>query len=185
MAKNWKWYVDNNDLMGCYERFKKAYSNWKDHWWETIEMIFNQSSEWAKDYILDTLNREIVPLVKKVKKKIETTLKNGSNTYLIKMFDENGNHIFTKIGKADNVKTRLRQQMGHTYKDGTTVKDYEIIKTYHVPTDDLALVLESFMRNYFKKLYDFIPNDRFFAFTPTDKDMEVFENYYNLVVENA
>ena len=38
--KNWKWYIDNDDLMGCYERFQNAPANWKNHWWSTIEEIF-------------------------------------------------------------------------------------------------------------------------------------------------
>ena len=65
--KNWKWYIDNDDLMGCYERFQNAPANWKNHWWSTIEEIFHSSKKWVKEYVLDPIQRTIVKLVKKVK----------------------------------------------------------------------------------------------------------------------
>lgn len=184
--KNWKWYVDNNDLLGCYERYKQAYQNWKDHWWETVTEIYDTYKEWGEKYVLDPIKREIIPRVKKVKAKIENLLANGgSNTYLVKFFDNYGMWVYTKIGKASDLYKRLNQQMNKTYKDGTTVVSYEIIKYYNLPTDDLALVLESFMRNHFRKNHTLIPNDRFEPFEPTEEDLEIFDKYYNLVLENA
>ena len=88
--KNWKWYIDNDDLMGCYERFQNAPANWKNHWWSTIEEIFHSSEKWVKEYVLDPIQRTIVKLVKKIKS-VASAL--GSYTYFIKIFDENGKQI--------------------------------------------------------------------------------------------
>ena len=180
--KNWKWYIDNDDLMGCYERFQNAPANWKNHWWSTIEEIFHSSKKWVKEYVLDPIQRTIVKLVKKIK---NVTSSLGSYTYFIKIFDENGKWVYNKIGKGNDVIKRLNQQCGHTYKEGITFSSYEIIKAYKLPTDDLALVLESFMRNYFRKSYYYVPNDRFEPFSPTEEDLDIFEKYYNLVLTNA
>ena len=30
-------YIDKNDLLNAYERFRTAYKNWKDHWWGVVE----------------------------------------------------------------------------------------------------------------------------------------------------
>ena len=102
------------------------------------------------------------------------------------MFDDAGKWVFTKIGKANVIAKRMRDFINHEYKrDGVTISDVEIVKSYQVPNDDLAQVLESLMRNYFRKSHEYIPNDRFVAFEPTDEDLQVFENNYNLVMANA
>ena len=188
MAKNptYSDYVSTNDFEGAKERFDNANKRWKSHWFEACEEIFNACKDWAKKYILDKINKVILVIgdfITKKRPKEEGT----SNTYLIKMFDEAGNWVFTKIGKANVIAKRMYGLLKHEYKRGGPVKisNIEIVKSYQLPNDDLAQVLESLMRAYFRKTRKFIPNDRFEAFEPTAEDLQVFENNYNLVMANA
>lgn len=181
--KSATWYIENNDLEGAIERLNNSYKNWKSHWFETCEKIFKGSKEWAKKYILDPINQMVVAISECITKKVPK--KNGtSHTYLIKMFNECGEWVYTKIGKANELRNRFNSLIGHTYKDGNTISKIEVIKEYEVPDDDSAQVLESFMRRYFRKNESFIPNDRFKPFEPTEEDLDIFEKYYQLVLEN-
>ena len=176
--------IEGNNYEVGMERLENATNKrWINYWFDCLEQIYHKCEEFAKKYVLDPIKKTVVALVKKVK--ATKNVDNGSNTYFIKIFDEVGNWIYNKIGKGNDVIKRLNQQKGHTYKEGTTFGSYEIIKSYHLPTDDLALVLESFMRNHFRKNHTLIPNDRFNAFEPTEEDLQAFEDYYNLVVANA
>ena len=179
-------YVSSNDFEGAKERFDNANKRWKSHWFEACEEIFNACKDWAKKYILDKVNQVILIIgefVTKRRPKEEGT----SNTYLIKMFDEAGKWVFTKIGKANVIAKRMQGLLQHEYKRGGRVKisNIEIVKSYQLPNDDLAQVLESLMRAYFRKSHKYIPNDRFEAFEPSAEDLQVFENNYNLVMANA
>lgn len=179
--------IDTNDFEGARNRFENANGRWKKHWFDCCQQIFNSCKEWAKKYILDPITQTIhaiEEMIKKVKPKKEGT----SHTYLIKMYDDCGKWVYTKIGKANVLKDRLnRLRKEHYNKENVQIADIEIIKTYELPNDDLAQVLESFMRNYFRKnkSENFHPNDRFDAFEPTEEDFAVFENYYQLTVANA
>ena len=186
MEKSYKEYISTNDFEGAKERFESANKRWKAHWFEACEKIFETCKDWAKKYILDKINKAILVIGEFITKKRPKDEEATSNTYLIKMFDEVGNWVFTKIGKANVVAKRMRDFINHEYKrDGVKISNIEIVKTYQVPNDDLAQVLESLMRNYFRKTRKFIPNDRFEAFEPTAEDLQVFENNYNLVMANA
>ena len=41
-------YVRKNDLLGAYGKYQKANNRWKNHWWETVEKIYNSGRERAK-----------------------------------------------------------------------------------------------------------------------------------------
>lgn len=188
MAKNptYSDYVSSNDFEGAKERFDNANKRWKPHWFEACEEIFNACQDWAKKYILDKANKVILAIGEFITKKRPKDEEATSNTYLIKMFNDAGEWVFTKIGKANVVAKRMRDFINHEYKrDGVVISDVEIVKSYQVPNDDLAQVLESLMRAYFRKSHKYIPNDRFEAFEPTAEDLQVFENNYNLVMANA
>ena len=186
MEKSYKEYISTNDFEGAKERFESANKRWKDHWFEACEKIFETCKDWAKKYILDKINKAILVIGEFITKRRPKDEEATSNTYLIKMFDEVGNWVFTKIGKANVVTKRMRDFINHEYKrDGVKISNIEIVKTYQVPNDGLAQVLESLMRNYFRKTHKYIPNDRFEAFEPTAEDLQVFENNYNLVMANA
>ena len=179
-------YVLNNDFEGAKERLESTSDRWRQYWFDACQEIFNACKDWAKKYILDPVARAVITIKDFVTKKRPRNDEAASNTYLIKMFDDAGNWVFTKIGKANVIAKRMRDFINHEYKrDGVTIANVEMVKSYEVPNDDLAQVLESLMRNYFRKIYQYIPNDRFEAFEPTSEDLQVFENNYNLVMANA
>ena len=179
--------IANNDFEQAKEKFENTTPRWKKYWFDCCKQIMENCKEWAKKYIIDPINMIIQPIanvIKKIKPKKEGT----SNTYLIKMFDENGSWIFTKIGKANDIKKRMLDFRNHEYKrDGVIISNTEVIKSYELPNDDLAQILESFMRNYFRKnkTEEYHPNDRFDAFEPTEEDLKTFENYYQITIANA
>ena len=186
MAHNWKWYVKNNDFEGCLERFNAANKGWKKHWFSVLEDIYNNCKEWSKKYILDPVEMVVITIsdcIKKTTKKVQN-LVNGANshTYLINMYDEEDNLVFTKIGKADNINKRFRTLERQYYAtQGIQIARVEPVHIFDVKNDDLAQVLESFIRNLFRKTRDFIPNDRFKPFTPSEEEWKEMERYYKLV----
>lgn len=187
MSKSKAELIKSNDFESAKERFENSNGRWKSHWFDCCQQIMSNCKEWAKKYIIDPINMVIVAIgemIKKVKPKKE----NVSHTYLIKMFDTAGNWIFTKIGKADSIEKRMRDFRNHEYKrNNVIIGTTEIIKAYELPNDDLAQILESFMRNFFRRNKDvnYYPNDRFDAFEPTEEDLNTFERYYQLTLANA
>lgn len=188
MAKSKIMYIIDNDFEGAKDRLEQSNNRWRAYWFDCCSTIFNNCKNLAKTYILDPINLIVIKIAKVIKKK-QSEKPTTSHTYLIKMFDDCGKWVFTKIGKADIINKRMSGLKRTTYKkQNVQIGDIEIIKTYELPNDDLAQVLESFMRNYFRTTKtdkEFFPNDRFEAFEPTQKDFEVFEQYYNLTVANA
>lgn len=102
--------------------------------------------------------------------------------YIINMYDENDKWVFTKIGKSKNLLKRFQTLERQYYaKDNIQIMRVEPVYTFNVKNDDLAQVLESFIRNLFRKTRDFIPNDRFKPFTPSEEEWKQMERYYKLV----
>lgn len=187
MSKSKAEIIASNDFELAKKKFENSNARWKNHWFDCCQQIFNSCKDWSKKYIIDPIAKTIYAInemIKKVKAKTEKV----SHTYLIKMFDTNGNWIFTKIGKADDIEKRMKDFRNHEYKrNNVTISTTEIIKTYELPNDDLAQVLERFMCNFFRKNKEvnYYPNDRFDAFEPTNEDLNVFERYYQLTLANA
>lgn len=176
-------YISSNDFEGAAERLESANGRWQGHWFNVCQTIMNNCKEWAKKYILDPITKTVRTIGEMVKKKQPKNVSQESYTYLIKLFDEAGNWVYTKIGKANNVKQRMNQIRKEKYLGGNG--SVEIIKTYTLPNDDLAQVLESFMRGFFRKTRELIPNDRFEPFDPSEEDFAVFEQYYQITLANA
>ncbi len=102
--------------------------------------------------------------------------------YIANMYDENDKWIFTKIGKSKNLLKRFQTLERQYYaKDNIQIMRVEPVHVFNVKNDDLAQVLESFIRNLFRKTRDFIPNDRFKPFTPSEEEWKEMERYYQLV----
>ena len=187
MSESKEMLIYNNDFETAKKKFDNANARWKMHWFDCCKKIMEKCKEWGKKYIIDSINIAIVKIsetIKKIQSKKQTT----SHTYLIKMFDSAGKWVFTKIGKANDVSARMKDFENHEYKrNNVTISNTEVIKEYELPTDDLAQVLESFMRNFFRKTKEvnFYPNDRFDAFEPTQEDLNTFEKYFQLVTANA
>lgn len=180
------WYIKENDFEGCLERFDNARKNWREHWFKTLQTIYNNCKDWAKKYILDPIEKSIIVIADQIKKTVvkkEENKNNNSHTYLINMYDENENLVFTKIGKADNLKRRFKQLLKHQYKNSNApIARIEPLKIFECPNDDLAQVLESLIRNLFRKSHDFIPNDRFKPFEPTQEEWKEMERFHELVL---
>lgn len=189
VTKSMKQCIKQSDLITALKNYENTSPNWKKRWFDTCYEIAQKTKDIfnsiLKQYIFDPVEKVITKIAEQVKKTVSKKCKNGSHTYLIKMFDENGKHVFTKIGKADNLKRRMSEFVNHEYKrQNKIISAVEIIKEYCLPSDDLAQVLESFMRNYFRKnrKEEFYPNDRFSAFEPNENDLMAFDRYYNLTV---
>lgn len=185
MSKSASYYIENNDFEGAKLKFENSNARWLNHWFDACKTIYENCKEWSKKYVLDPIAKTISAIKDYITKK-KPNKNSVSNTYLIKMFDICGNWVFTKIGKADVLSNRLNKLSSQYYaRDGVQIGKVEIIKYYEVPNDDCAQILESLMRNYFRKTKRHIPNDRFEPFDPTEEDMQMFENYYNLTLANA
>ena len=115
-------------------------------------------------------------------KEIEEWEKAKSIVYIINMYDENDKCVFTKIGKSNNVIKRFQKLERQYYAtQDIQIARVEPVHVFNVKNDDLAQVLESFIRNLFRKTRDFIPNDRFKPFTPSEEEWKEMERYYKLV----
>ena len=102
--------------------------------------------------------------------------------YIINMYNENDKCVFTKIGKSKNILRRFQKLERQYYAtQGIQIARVEPVHIFDVKNDDLAQVLESFIRNLFRKTRDFIPNDRFKPFTPSQEEWKEMERYYKLV----
>ena len=200
------WYINNNDLEGAYERFQITYRNWKDHWWETVETIFNASADWAKKYILDPVNRTLTAIGKTTRRKCRQVsasiyeLSSGvsvecaedmakdidrtEKAYLFKFYEDiNPDPLFSKIGTS--VRTcfgRLKDEVRYYQNAGfdiTRVKVERIINCGEMPAE----AFESFCRSMFIKKYPntWKKNDRFFGVdiqvSDFDKMWEMYSNF--------
>ena len=189
------WYINNNDLLGCYERYKSTYKNWKDHWWNTLETIYNNSKEWAEKYILDNVNRILV-VVKKTVEKVTTftnkVLKDDKINlcYWVRLIEETGSILYNKIGTtSDSIHNRMSQILKKQYKDGYgEIVKYEILGFWNCGTN-APEGLESYLRSMLIKKYNsqnYVKNDRFFIGAnfkePTFEEMNNWAKEY---LENA
>ena len=115
-------------------------------------------------------------------KEIEEWEKAKSIVYIINMYDENDKCVFTKIGKSKNILRRFQKLERQYYAtQDVQIARVEPVHVFNVKNDDLAQVLESFIRNLFRKTRDFIPNDRFKPFTPSEEEWKEMERYYKIV----
>lgn len=171
MSKSAKQYIEQNDFKGAYERFLEAGARWKNHWFTACVEIFNNCKEFAKEFFIDVKEQIIKPITEYVKKSVPK--KDGmAYTYIIKMFDDCGNWIFTKIGKTNNMKRRMAElSKEHYKKEDIHIDKIEVIKVYETANDNRAQCLESLFREYFEQFHALIPNDRFNAFEPSAADL--------------
>lgn len=179
-----KLYINALDFEGAYERYINTTKNWKKHWFNTCYTIAKEIPKWTKQFIFDSVNFIITKISDCIKKTIP---KNNcsSYTYLIYMKSK-GQNIFTKIGKTKDVSRRMNEFRRYYYRrEDIQIDDVEVVKTYELPDDNLAQVLETLMHKYFSKSHDLIPNDRYSYFVPTEKDLSEFERTFNNVLQFA
>lgn len=169
MAKSARMCIDTNDFKEAKSRFDNAYSNWKEHWFNTCYKIAQNCQEWFKEYGFDFDEINVFPL----KKRMSNNNLINSYVYLIKMFDDNGQYVYLKIGKTVNLKRRYRELRNTRYADGTNVIWTTEIKTWELPSDFLATSFEHILHHYLStQNLENIPNDRW---TPTELTEEQFK----------
>lgn len=164
MAKpSYKWYIENNDLLGCYGRYAQAQGQWKDHWWNTVETIYNSSVEWAEGYILDTIQKVLI-FVKDVVKKVKNKVEKVNSCYWIRLIGESGMVLYNKIGTTTRpIQDRVGEIVKKQYKDGLEkIVKCEVLGSWEcgeLPPEGL----ESHFRAMLIKKYNgrnYVKNDR-------------------------
>ena len=180
MSKSAQDYISLNDFEGALKRYEEARGRWKPHWFATCETIYNSCAEWVSKYILDPISQTITKIVKRIKEKIVSK----PCTYLIKMYDTDDNFVYVKIGKADNLKRRMKQLERYTYnRENIQIGRIEVVKTWEFANDDLAASFEGFIHSKVKELYPqirHIPNDRFDISLNVDEISPKIDHYYTI-----
>lgn len=162
-------YRAQNNLEGAYERFTTAYKTWKSRWWAVVEEIFDSCAEWAKKYNIDRIHRTLIKIVRKRGRPRKFILNEimefrcpaqGCGAYIVQHFDADGEPLWIKCGKADDVQIRLEQHFKSDYK-GQAVSGV-CLAFFPCADSDLALTVENVIRHHFSKkgLYK-LGNDRF------------------------
>ena len=179
-------YISSNNITGAYERFLSAYSNWKDHWWETVETIYKNSAEWAKKYILDPIKRTLTAIGERVRIRNIKAHSGASYVYLIKMFDDNNQYVFLKGGKADDIRKRLSNLSRQEYKrDDVQISRVEIINTWELPNSHLAECFEQALHDYLCRFFEHIPNDRYYPHELTTEQFAELDRRHEIVCSFA
>ena len=172
-------YINHNDLKGAYARFTSAYRNWKDHWWSVVVEIWDRCKEWAKDYVLDTVKRVLLPrLVKRGRKSLANVEYEcdayGMGAYIVQHYDAQDEPLWTKVGKANDVHKRLNEHLTKDYRG--LAKRAVCLAFYPATSEDHALSIENVLRHHFNKEYPLLGNDRFPALSRlTDEDKQIIE----------
>lgn len=188
--KSYNDYVSAQDLEGIYERFMNAPANWKNHWWEGVVKIFKSCADFAKCFILDTVNRVLKPLnyiaekVTVVKSKIASSaipiIENdnfsncsGEQVYFFKFYNEKGDILWTKIGTtAKSYLDRVKQEIYYYNKRGhgvTKVVIENVLNCGNIPAESYESFLRAILIKEFPNTWH--KNDRFFN---TDIPVERF-----------
>jgi hypothetical protein len=191
MAYNWKFYVENEDLDGAYDRYCSTTNRWKSYWFDVCNQIFQQSKEWAKKYIIDPVKQSIeIRVAQKRERKnydiqIKPDFKNESNQkcYLFRFFNAEGERICSKIGTTTrDVMKRMREELSSpTYTRMGAVRAVvdRVYDCGNIPAEGL----ESYFRAEYIKQFpnSFKKNDRFINedFDLAQAD-EIAKNYLGL-----
>lgn len=156
------WYISEGDFEGAKERFDNANGRWKSHWFNTCVTIAKQCGEWVTKYLIDPIYMTITAIGQHVKKRAPKVNEAESHVYLIEMYDDEGNHVYNKVGKANNLKQRLGTLSKQFYaRSGIQIAKIRIIKTWDLATNHLAESFEQLLHSMMCKKYENIPNDRY------------------------
>lgn len=166
--KSMAWYVNNNDFEGAVERFCSTNATWKKRWFNTCEQIFLNCKEWSKKYVLDPIAQTIEKIINPKSNIIwnceNKKWKKGSELYyIIRMFDADGNRVYSKVGTTSKqtIEQRMKQHLKYYAKEGIT--SIQIDKVYLCDVE--AEGFESWFRAVYIRKYKntFKKNDRFLA----------------------
>ena len=182
MAKAMDKYLASNDLPGAVERLNATSPRWKGEWYAVCAQIFNACKDWAKEYVLDPINKAVRKLtalstiIPKVKKDsisvsegcaIQTNADRAQKCYLIEFFNAENESLCAKVGTTiRTVQERIREELNSkTYQAMGAVRCviHRVYDCGNIPAEGL----ESYFRaHYIKKYPDtFQKNDRFIRAT--------------------
>ena len=179
MSKTREEYIQFNDFEGALMRFNETNARWKKHWFNACVEIANRCKSWHKKYSFYS-NPNL--LIVKADKEAKEQNKNLSYVYLIKMYDDEDDYVFLKCGKANDVNVRLRTLSKQAYKrEDVQIERVEIIKTWELPSSHLAESFEQAVHDYLSKLYENIPNDRYYPQTLTEQQFAELEKRYEII----
>lgn len=175
MAKSAKQYIEENDFEGALKRYDECYVRWQEHWFNTCYTIANNCKIWFDKYIFDPINKVIEKITKR-KAKFQLP---KSYTYLIKMYDENDNYVFTKCGKTNNLNRRFKELSKKHYKvQDIKISRIEVVKTWELPNDHLAESMENEAKAYFSQFFFHYPKDRFEPIEFIEDDFRELDKRY-------
>ena len=171
-------YIASNDFRGAKSRLNHSNARWKSHWFNTCLTIAENKPSIFDKYEFNYEDYTIVKIqiIKYAKEKaVPPHSFASSHTYLVTLQSPEEN-VFFKVGKANDIEKRLSQIVDKGYV-GENIVHADIIKTYDLPSEDLAEALESCIKHYIKsrKEVKHYPKDRFEPFLPTEEDFDNFD----------
>lgn len=181
-------YINNNDFEGAYSRYCRANSYWRPHWYETCEQIAKYAIDVAKNYIFDPIAKTITKIGKAIKRagRPSKNVEDSSYVYLIRMFS-NGEEVFTKVGKANDIGARMNQLKKYKYKrENIQIDCIELVRCWSLPNSKFAESFESFVHGLMSREETLIPQDRYKPIAEMDRVAALidrqYENYTALLV---
>lgn len=201
--------IADNDLLYSYTKFRTTNARWKNHWWDAVETIFHACADWAKEYILDPINRTLTKIDEKVIKPVRRRCREiEKNKFILSTDvpvesevdlaldvkgDEKGylfwfkannvkNGHFTKIGTSASSTCfqRLKDEVRYYNQRGLDVTKVVIKRIYNCG-ETPAEGFESFCRAKFIKAYPgtYHKNDRFFGVEIPVEEYDKLWKMYN------
>jgi hypothetical protein len=148
--------LDFEEAKYRYEICRSA--SWRSRWWDLIVNIWQKSTEWAKKYILDPVNK----IIAKVGEEIQNAI-HPHYAYWISLINVKNEIVFEKVGTAEKPYKRWEDILKERYCKENGVFTYVARKLWVVPDRETALGLEARLKSDLIKLYKghHVPNDRF------------------------
>lgn len=172
-------YIYNKDFEGAKERFDKTNYVWKQHWYDTCYEIARKEPRWFTFY---TFYPKQLMIVEETRTEEMILDEIGNIVYLIRMFNDNGEYVFLKGGKTNNLRRRMRELKGYHYKrEHEYISSIEIIKIWKLPTEHLAESFEKLLHDYFCQSLEYFRQDRFTPTFVTEHDFEELEKRYKSI----
>ena len=192
--KNWKYYIEEEDFEGAFDRFNNAPKNWRSHWFDVCCQIADSCKEWLKKYVIDRIEKTITIKIPKarIRKNYQIDTNNidlldnaEQKVYLFRFFNADGDRICSKVGTTTRkVLTRLREELNSKTYAAMGATSAIIDRVYdcgNLPAEGL----ESRFRAEYIKIYPnlFKKNDRFMN---ADFDLEEADKIaYNYLKEKV
>ena len=195
--KSIKWYIDNLDFEGAFERWITTSPAWKNRWYDACEKIFVTGKKWLNEYILNPVSKTISKI--NDIRSIFTRVKNSGisisedcqpwddsvgvqKCYLIGFFDSEMNLVCSKVGTTvRKVSERIREELTSKTYVGMGAVHCVINRVYNCGNLPAEGVESMFRAKYIKKYPNsFFKNDRFISehFDMTEAD-KFFAEYVN------